>query len=123
LPITFDGAVGRARCYSLVPGLAAEPEKNPKALETGDPSLNVINFVEKSFKYTRRNQYMSTLFWSAISVFTVLVTFSLIGYFVARNQVAKAAEAKRIADEQTRRAEAATAMADKKTKEAEVVLT
>lgn len=73
LPIDFDGSVGKAIWYKEIPGLAVETEKDAKALETGNPSQNVINFVEKSFNYTRRNQFMSRMFWGALSVFLVLV--------------------------------------------------
>ncbi len=63
LPIDFGNNLGDAAWYEQIPGLAIETEKDTEALETGNPSQNVVNFVEKSFNYTRRNQYMFRMFW------------------------------------------------------------
>lgn len=119
LPLDFGGAVAGARWYGLIPGLAAEPERNPGALSTGDPSPNVLGFVEKSFKYTRRNQRMFRMFLGALAVFLILAAVSVVAFFVARNQVAKANAAAVTADEQTKKAAAAARLADEKTSEAQ----
>jgi hypothetical protein len=120
LPIDFNGSVGNAIWYEEIPGLAVEHEKNPDALETGNPSENVNNFIEKSFNYTRRNQYMFRMFWGALSIFLVLVALSLGGVFVARNQIAKAAAATKKADDATELANRKEAEAVQKTEEARI---
>ena len=56
VPIDFGGAVYRASWYPLVEGVAPEPEKNPEALDDGEPSPSVLSRIEKQFNYTRRNQ-------------------------------------------------------------------
>ena len=118
LPIDFDGNVGKSIWYEEIPGLAVESETDTGALETGDPSQNVVGFIEKSFKYTRRNQYMFRMFWGAMIVFLVLVVVSLAGIFVARRQVANAVKATIRVDQETMRANDATKLANIKEAEA-----
>jgi WD40 repeat protein len=112
LPIDFNGAVGRARWYELIPGLATEMERNPASLETGTPSPNVISFIEKSFRYTRRNQRMLRMFWGALTVFLTLVALSVVFLFIARNQVAKAGVAEQLARQRDMEAQASQQKAD-----------
>ncbi len=78
MPIDFDGNVGRAIWYEDIPGLATETEKEPLALENGEPSENIIGFIEKSFNYTRRNRYMWNAFWITASVTAFLIILSVI---------------------------------------------
>jgi WD40 repeat protein len=118
LPVDFEGSVGNADWYRLIPGIAVEPERDPEALRTGDPSANVVNFVEKSFKYTRRNQLMFRMFVGALTIFLTLSAVSIVAFFVARNQVAKASTATRLAAEKTEEAKTAATLADLKTGEA-----
>jgi WD40 repeat protein len=119
LPIDFHNAVGKALWYQEIPGIASESEKELEALEKGNPSPNVVSFIEKSFNYTRRNQRMSRMLWGALSVFLILVIASVVAFFIARDQFAKATEATRTAHEQTQKAKDATDLAATKTKEAE----
>jgi WD40 repeat protein len=105
LPIDFGGNVANAIWYEEIPGLAVETEKDSEALETGNPSQNVTNFVEKSFNYTRRNQFMSRMFWGALSVFFILIGLGVGSYIIANN---KANEASMLANTKTRDAELAT---------------
>src|SRR6185295_14553899 len=56
VPIDFGGAVYQAKWYPLIEGIAPEPEKNPAALDDGEPSPSVLSRIEKQFNYTRRNQ-------------------------------------------------------------------
>jgi hypothetical protein len=105
LPIDFGGNVANAIWYEEIPGLAVETEKDAEALETGNPSQNVTNFVEKSFNYTRRNQFMSRMFWGALSLFFILIGLGVGSYIIANN---KANEASILANTKTRDAELAT---------------
>ncbi|HEV7890352.1 MAG TPA: TIR domain-containing protein [Pyrinomonadaceae bacterium] len=92
VPVDFGGAVGRATWYKLIPGLAAEPEENPKAMKAGEPSPNVISRIEKSFNYTRRNMRMMRLLVITTAVLLTLIAASIVAAVVARDQTLKAAE-------------------------------
>lgn len=115
LPIDFDGNVGKAVWYEEIPGLAVETEKDATALETGNPSQNVVNFIEKSFRYTRRNQHMFRMFLGALSLFFILIGLGVGSYLFAMN---KASIANQEADIQTKRAEEQTEVANKAEKRA-----
>lgn len=112
LPIDFGGNVANAIWYEEIPGLAVEIEKDSEALETGNPSQNVTNFVEKSFNYTRRNQFMSRMFWGALSLFFILIGLGVGSYLFAQNKVDIATKN---AVEQETRAQKATEKADAET--------
>ena len=91
VPIDFDGAVYRAGWYPLVEGVAPEPEKNPEALDDGEPSPSVLSRIEKQFNYTRRNQRLrrATL---GTAVLLVLLLLASVGAGVyARQQIGLAA--------------------------------
>ncbi|CAN5823326.1 hypothetical protein BH20ACI4_BH20ACI4_03540 [soil metagenome] len=109
LPINFGNNLGDAAWYEQIPGLAIETEKDSEALETGNPSQNVVNFIEKSFNYTRRNQYMFRMFWGALSLFLILIGLGIGSYLFAIN---KANSALQEADKQSKRAEDLTRKAD-----------
>jgi WD40 repeat protein len=98
VPIDFGGAVYSATWYPLVEGIAPEPEKNPEALDDGEPSPSVLSRIEKQFNYTRRNQRLRR---AAIGM-AVLLTFLLlagIGAGVyARQQIVQANNARTEAD-------------------------
>jgi WD40 repeat protein len=90
LPIDFEDSIGRALWYEDIPGLAAETERSLSALQTGNPSENVINFIEKSFNYTRRNQHMVLMFRAAAAAFIILITLGLAGFLFANRQARRA---------------------------------
>ncbi|MET0647658.1 MAG: TIR domain-containing protein [Pyrinomonadaceae bacterium] len=119
LPLDFGGAVGGARWYGLIPGLATESEQNPAALGTGNPSPNVLSFIEKSFRYTRRNQRMFRMFLGALTVFLLLAAVSLVAFYIAQDQVGKATAAIMTAADEEKKAKEATDLAERKTKEAQ----
>ena len=73
VPIDFSGAIYRASWYPLVEGIAPEPEKNPMALDDGEPSLSVVSRIEKQFNYTRRNQRLRRAAISMAVIFALLV--------------------------------------------------
>jgi|SRR5215213_1133546 len=103
VPIDFGGAVGRARWYDLIPGLAAEPEENLNALKTGEPSANVISRIEKSFNYSRRNQRMLRILVITTAVFLVLLLASAVAAFVATKKINEVKKMTAIAEEQMAR--------------------
>lgn len=98
LPIDFDENVSKAIWYDDIPGLAVESESNPEALDKGDPSDNVVRFIEKSFNYTRRNRYMARSLWAAVALFIVLTSVGLGSFLIfsneANNQRVEAANAR-----------------------------
>lgn len=86
VPIDFDGAVGKARWYHLITGLAAEPEEGADALRTGTPSPNVISRIEKSFNYTRRNQRMFRILLLTTGVFALLLAAIATAIYVGKTK-------------------------------------
>lgn len=103
VPIDFGGSVGRARWYNLIPGLAAEPEENPDALKSGDPSPNVISRIEKSFNYTRRNQRMLRILLISTGIFLVLLVASVVAAYIARTKMIEVTKMTAVAEEQMAR--------------------
>jgi WD40 repeat protein len=103
LPIDFGGAVGRARWYGLIPGLSAEAER-PEAAEKGEPSEAVISRIEKSFRYTRRNQHMLRVFWLTAAMFVLVIGAGLLATYwsnqAARDAGLRAEAAKKDAEAQ-----------------------
>lgn len=99
VPIDFGGAVARAHWYSLIPGLAAEPEEDATALKTGNPAPNVISRIEKSFNYTRRNQRMRRILLTTTALFLVLVTGSAVAAYIANKKINEVKKFTAIADE------------------------
>ena len=90
VPVDFGGAVYSATWYPLVEGIAPEPEKNPEALDDGEPSPSVLSRIEKQFNYTRRNQRLRH---AAISTAVLLVLLLLAGVgagVYARQQIVTA---------------------------------
>lgn len=99
VPIDFGGAVARAHWYSLIPGLAAEPEEDATALKTGNPAPNVISRIEKSFNYTRRNQRMRRILLTTTALFLVLVTGSAVAAYIANKKINEVKKFTAIADQ------------------------
>ncbi len=98
VPVDFGGAVYRATWYPLVEGIAPEPEKNPEALDDGEPSPSVLSRIEKQFNYTRRNQRLrrATLGMAVLFVFLLLAGVGAGVY--ARQQIVQANRARTEAD-------------------------
>ncbi len=106
VPIDFGGAVYRANWYPLVEGIAPEPEKNPLALDDGEPSPSVLSRIEKQFNYTRRNQRLRRAAVGMAVVFAVLLLAGVGAGVYARQQLVlantlrdRALEARTAADE------------------------
>jgi WD40 repeat protein len=87
VPIDFSGAIYRASWYSLVEGVAPEPEKNPTALDDGEPSPSVLSRIEKQFNYTRRNQRLRRAATSMAIVFALLLLAGIGAGVYARQQI------------------------------------
>jgi WD40 repeat protein len=98
VPIDFSGAIYRASWYPLVEGVAPEPEKNPTALDDGDPSPSVLSRIEKQFNYTRRNQRLRRAATSMAVVFALLLLAGIGAGVYARQQIVLAREARTEAD-------------------------
>src|ERR1043165_975358 len=87
VPIDFSGAIYRARWYPLVEGIAPEPEKNPVALDDGEPSPSVLSRIEKQFNYTRRNQRLRRAAIGMAVVFAILLLAGIGAGVYARQQI------------------------------------
>jgi hypothetical protein len=110
VPIDFGGAVYRATWYPLVEGIAPEPEKNPMALDDGEPSQSVLSRIEKQFAYRRRNQRLRRAALGMAVLFAVLLLAGVGASVYARQQIVLANAEKVRA--QNARAEAGAARAD-----------
>ena len=111
VPIDFSGAIYRASWYPLVEGIAPEPEKNPMALDDGEPSLSVVSRIEKQFNYTRRNQRLRRAAISMAVIFALLVLAGVGAGVYARQQIV-------LANTERERAGQARAEAEKAQKDA-----
>src|ERR1044071_8629938 len=99
VPIDYSGAIYRASWYSLVEGIAPEPEKNPAAVDDGEPSLSVLSRIEKQFNYTRRNQRLRRAATSMAFVFALLLLAGIGAGVYARQQIVLARAARERAHE------------------------
>lgn len=90
VPIDFGGAVYSASWYPLVEGIAPEPEKNPGALDDGEPSPSVLSRIEKQFNYTRRNQRLRRAAIGMAVLFTFLLLAGVGAGVYARQQIVMA---------------------------------
>ena len=111
VPVDFSGAIYRATWYPLVEGIAPEPEKNPTALDDGEPSLSVVSRIEKQFNYTRRNQRLRRAAISMAVIFALLVLAGVGAGVYARQQIV-------LANTERERAGQARAEAEKAQKDA-----
>ena len=107
VPIDFGGAIYGARWYSLIEGVAPEPEPNPKALDEGNPSALIISRIEQQFKYARRNQRLRRATISTGALLILLILASVAAGVYANQQIRSARAARTLADQA--RAEAVTA--------------
>jgi WD40 repeat protein len=112
VPIDVDGTIHEAIWYEDIEGIAPEVEHNPKALSAGDPSPSVVSRVEKSFKYLKRNQKLRRWTIGTAAVLLVLIGVSVAAARKAANEVARAEQARLVADEAMRAADAAKKQAD-----------
>jgi WD40 repeat protein len=110
--IDFDGAIYRASWYPLVEGIAPEPEKNPMALDDGEPSPSVLSRIEKQFNYTRRNQRLRRATITMAGVFALLLLAGVGAGIYARQQIVQA-------NAERERAREARALADQAQRDAE----
>ena len=111
VPVDFDEAVYKARWYKLIEGVAPEPEKNPNALDDGDPSPSVVSRIEKQFNYTRRNVRLRRVTYATATVLALLILASVVAGAYATRQIGNANEARAQAVDARKAATAAQAEA------------
>lgn len=123
VPISFNQEFSEARWSTLVQGVSTEPEKNAAALLNGEPSPSVIAWIEKSFRYTRRNVRMRRIFLTTTALFLILAAATAVAAYLAKAYVTEAriqkhnaAEASGLARQRIHEAEDATKLADQETK-------
>jgi WD40 repeat protein len=118
VPIDFGGVVTKARWYSLIEGVALEPENDRDALAHGNPSPSVISRIEKQFNYTRRNERLRRLTIGTAALLTLLIFASAAAAIYARRQIELAREAGRRAEQARAEASAARVEAEAAKREA-----
>lgn len=79
IPISFDGGVECAVWFPLVEGIARETEHSD-ALLTGVPSQGVLNRIESSYKYSKRNSRVRRTLMAATAGVTLFLMTSIFSY-------------------------------------------
>ncbi len=94
VPIDFNNATPKAHWYPLIEGIPLEPESRVMALKDGNPSVSVLNRIEKQFTYKRgkESQRRTTMALATMSIFFTLVSFAAAMY--AAQQVGAAERAR-----------------------------
>ena len=112
IPIDIDGSISDAIWYDDIKGIAPEQERNTDALSDGEASPSVVSRVDKSFKYLKRNQKLRRWTVGTASVLVALISISVAAARKASNEVARAAQARLVADEATSAATLAKTQAE-----------
>jgi WD40 repeat protein len=123
VPVDFGDAVYSARWYRLVEGIAPEPEKNPRALDDGNPSPSVVSRIEKQFNYTRRNQRLRRVTYATAAVLVALLLASAVAGVYAAQQIKVAKAASAAAENARTEAAGERSKADDARREAEAAQT
>jgi WD40 repeat protein len=111
IPIDFSGAARNAIWWPLIEGLALS-EESPDALETGNPTPQLLNRIEKAYEFTRRDNLLRRAAWIVGGLLLALLIAALLAYGVARQERTSAQIAKQ--DAQTQKAAAYTAQKEAK---------
>lgn len=119
IPVDIDGGISDAIWYGDIEGIPPEPEKNPHALDDGNPSPAVISRIEKAFQYRRRNERLRRLTIGTAAVLVLLL--ALTGYAArkATIELTRAEQARQDAAVQRKVAEDAKLQAEQAVKDAE----
>jgi hypothetical protein len=104
IPIDFEGALPQASWYPLIKGLALTPETR-EALQHGTPSPQVISRIEKTFKFTRRNNRVRRTFLVTGLLLFLFLCASVYASVYARQQQRTAEAAAVVARDNARKAE------------------
>lgn len=111
IPVDFSGAARNAIWWPLIEGIALS-EESPDALDTGNPTPQLLNRIEKACEFTRRDNLLRRTAWIVGSLLLALLVAALLAYGVARRERASAQIAQH--DAQTQRALAYAAQEDAK---------
>jgi WD40 repeat protein len=115
IPVDVDGALVEQEHWRDVIGTAKIREEGAR-VRKGDPSLEVINLIKDSFRYTRRSQWLRASLLAGVSVILITAAASLLLIRTAEAKI-RAAEAEAAAIK--RQAVAEVAAAGKKVGEAQ----
>ncbi|MGX1928336.1 TIR domain-containing protein [Flagellimonas sp. 2504JD4-2] len=73
IPISFDGSIEKVKWFNLIEGLPMCPE-DFKNLELGQPSIKVLERIEKSLDFTKKSKRIRR-----ISIFVFILSLILMG--------------------------------------------
>jgi WD40 repeat protein len=118
VPIDFDGATRRAAWWPSIEGLHLSAERTA-ALTTGDPSPEIVNRIEKTYVFRRRDQRLRAATIATTVVLAVLVGVAAIAALLAGREARKAAIQGAAAAEATTEAGRQKAMASAATLDAQ----
>src|ERR1044072_380936 len=107
IPIDLDGTIVTAPWWGLVEGLPVSPE-TPDNIKKGDPSEEIINRIQKTFNFNRKDQRLRKMARVVASVVILLLlagaaagTLAGMKGKQAAEELAKAVDARAEADRQT----------------------
>lgn len=118
IPIDFDNEIRTASWFPLIEGLHCSRE-NAAALKSGDPSPEVLNRIEKSYTFSRKDQRLRTATKTATAVLTLLIIAGMGASVYAERARRDAVRQRMEADRQTGFANLAKAEAGRQQQEAD----
>lgn len=126
VPIDLGGVIRNAQWWTQIEGLHPAPETS-EALVSGNPSPAVVNRIEKTFKFTRRDQRLRRTSLVVGAILLLLIAGTVVAIMQARKERASAAAAitdakreKETADTAKKQAEEQRRIAETKTNEARI---
>jgi hypothetical protein len=92
VPIDFGGGISAAPWADTVQGLVLEVETGDKALAEGRPSPHVIDRIERSVTYTRRNRRIQRTFRVTLAGVVALILLGIVAVSIVQRDLATARE-------------------------------
>ena len=96
IPIDIGGALRKAPYWQQLEGLHISSD-DEGALRTGDPSADVLNRIEKTYTFTRKDRRLRSAAAATTAVLAVLVVAAIIAAFIASREAGKALDQQRLA--------------------------
>lgn len=129
IPIDVDGTIRGAEWWTLIEGIHASSDKPDSsqiterqageiALQTGNPSAAVINRIDKTYNFSRKDQRLRTIALAVTGLLVMLVVASVVAAGVAGYQMREAARMTRLASDEATKANEQKLIADGATQRA-----
>ena len=96
IPIDIGSALRSASYWPHLEGLHISSDAD-EALTTGDPSPDVLNRIEKTHTFTRKDRRLRSATAATTAVLAVLVVAAVVAAFIASREAGKALDQQRLA--------------------------